>query len=120
MKKSIVLLPGDGIGPEVTAAVTHVLKECAREFHHDFQFADHPVGGSAIDLTGTPLPNATVDACRKADAIFLGRSRRSEVGYASRRQAPGKWSARSSSGHGTFRQCSAGETPRAPAGHVAT
>ncbi len=72
MKKSIVLLPGDGIGPEVTAAVTHVLKECAREFHHDFQFADHPVGGSAIDLTGTPLPNATVDACRKADAIFLG------------------------------------------------
>jgi len=72
MKKSIVLLPGDGIGPEVTAAVTNVLRECAREFNHDFQFEDHPVGGSAIDLTGTPLPNATIDACRKADAVFLG------------------------------------------------
>src|ERR1700745_1019445 len=72
MKKSIVLLPGDGIGPEVTAAAASVLKECAREFHHDFQFEEHPVGGTAIDVTGTPLPNATMDACRAADAVFLG------------------------------------------------
>jgi 3-isopropylmalate dehydrogenase len=72
MKKSIVLLPGDGIGPEVAAAAANVLKECAREFHHDFQFEEHLVGGAAIDLTGTPLPNATIDACRKADAVFLG------------------------------------------------
>jgi 3-isopropylmalate dehydrogenase len=72
MKKSIVLLPGDGIGPEVTAAAASVLKECAREFHHDFQFEEYPVGGSAIDVTGTPLPNSTIDACRKADAVFLG------------------------------------------------
>jgi 3-isopropylmalate dehydrogenase len=72
MKKSIVLLPGDGIGPEVTAAAANVLKECAREFHHDFQFEEHPVGGMAIDVTGAPLPNATIDACRKADAVFLG------------------------------------------------
>src|SRR5437762_11201744 len=72
MKKSIVLLPGDGIGPEVTAAAANVLKECAREFHHDFQFEEHLVGGSAIDLTNTPLPNATIDGCRKADAVFLG------------------------------------------------
>src|SRR5438876_4202117 len=72
MKKSIVLLPGDGIGPEVTVAAANVLKECAREFHHQFEFQEHPVGGTAIDLTGTPLPNATIDACRKADAVFLG------------------------------------------------
>src|SRR5712672_3216054 len=72
MKKSIVLLPGDGIGPEVTAAAANVLRECAREFHHQFEFQEHPVGGAAIDLTSTPLPNATIDACRKADAVFLG------------------------------------------------
>jgi 3-isopropylmalate dehydrogenase len=72
MKKTIVLLAGDGIGPEVTAAAANVLKECAREFHHQFEFQEHPVGGAAIDLTGTPLPNATIDACRKADAVFLG------------------------------------------------
>src|SRR5499427_344988 len=72
MKKTIVLLPGDGIGPEVTAAAATVLRACAREFHHDFQFQEHPIGGSAIDLTGVPLPNATIDACRGADGVFLG------------------------------------------------
>jgi 3-isopropylmalate dehydrogenase len=72
MKKTIVVLPGDGIGPEVTAAAANVLKECAREFHHQFEFQEYPVGGAAIDLTGTPLPNATIDACRQADAVFLG------------------------------------------------
>src|SRR5499425_3587464 len=72
MKKTIVLLAGDGIGPEVTAAAATVLKECAREFHHQFEFQEHPVGGAAIDVTGTPLPNATIDAARKADAVFLG------------------------------------------------
>ena len=72
MKKSIVLLPGDGIGPEVTAAAANVLRECAREFHHQFEFQEHSVGGAAIDLTSTPLPNATIDACRKSDAVFLG------------------------------------------------
>src|SRR5215813_7603135 len=72
MKKTIVLLAGDGIGPEVAAAAANVLKECAREFHHQFEFEEHPVGGAAIDVTATPLPNATIDACRKADAVFLG------------------------------------------------
>src|SRR5262244_3341204 len=72
MKKTIVLLPGDGIGPEVTRAAAAVLRECAHEFHHQFEFDEHPVGGAGIDVTGTPLPNATLDACKKADAVFLG------------------------------------------------
>src|SRR6201981_539990 len=72
MKKSIVLLPGDGIGPEVTRAATAVLRESAQEFNHQFEFAEFPIGGAAIDAAGTPLPNKTLDACRKADAVFLG------------------------------------------------
>jgi len=72
LKKTIVLLPGDGIGPEVTRSAANVLQECAREFQHQFTFVEMPVGGAAIDKTGTPLPNETLDACRKADAIFLG------------------------------------------------
>ena len=72
MKKTIVLLPGDGIGPEVTRAAATVLRECAHEFHHQFDFEEQPVGGAAIDVTATPLPNATLDACKKADAVFLG------------------------------------------------
>jgi 3-isopropylmalate dehydrogenase len=72
MKKTIVLLPGDGIGPEVTRAAITVLRETAHEFNHQFDFVEFPIGGAAIDAAGTPLPNATVDACRKADAVFLG------------------------------------------------
>src|SRR6202007_2729460 len=72
MKKTIVLLAGDGIGPEVTRAAVTVLREAAHEFHHQFEFAECPIGGAAIDAAGTPLPNATLDTCSKADAVFLG------------------------------------------------
>ena len=72
LKKKIVLLPGDGIGPEVTRAAANVLQECAREFQHQFELVEMPIGGAAIDKTGKPLPNETLDACRKADAVFLG------------------------------------------------
>lgn len=72
VKKTIVLLPGDGIGPEVTRAAASVLQECAREFQHQFAMVELPVGGAAIDKTGDPLPHETLEACRKADAVFLG------------------------------------------------
>src|SRR5438132_6903973 len=72
MKKTIVLLPGDGIGPEVTRAAAAVLRESAQEFNHQFDFMEFPIGGAAIDAAGTPLPNSTLDACHKADAVFLG------------------------------------------------
>lgn len=72
MKKAIVLLPGDGIGPEVTRAARTVLEDTAREFGHSFEIAEFPIGGAAIDATGDPLPAATLDACRRADAVFLG------------------------------------------------
>jgi 3-isopropylmalate dehydrogenase len=72
MKKTIVLLPGDGIGPEVTRAAATILRETAHEFNHQFDFIELPLGGAAIDAAGTPLPNETLDTCRKADAVFLG------------------------------------------------
>jgi 3-isopropylmalate dehydrogenase len=72
LKKKIVLLPGDGIGPEVTKAAASVLQECAREFQHQFEMIEMPIGGTAIDKTGNPLPAETLEACRKADAVFLG------------------------------------------------
>ncbi len=72
LKKRIVLLPGDGIGPEVARAAAHVLQECGREFQHQFEMIELPIGGAAIDKTGSPLPAETLEACRKADAVFLG------------------------------------------------
>jgi len=72
LSKTIVLLPGDGIGPEVIAAATAVLADCATEFHHRFTLREFPVGGAALDRAGAPLPPETLAACREADAILLG------------------------------------------------
>jgi 3-isopropylmalate dehydrogenase len=72
MKKTIALLAGDGIGPEVTRAAVTVLRETAHEFHHHFDFTEFPIGGAAIDAAGSPLSDATLDGCRNADAVFLG------------------------------------------------
>jgi 3-isopropylmalate dehydrogenase len=73
MKKAkLVVLPGDGIGPEVVAEARRVLERVAARFGHQFSFAEHLNGGVAIDQTGGPLPKETVAACREADAILLG------------------------------------------------
>lgn len=71
-KRTIVVLPGDGVGPEVTAEAVACLELVAAEFFHDFRFANHPVGGAALDACGVPLPPATLEACRRADAVLLG------------------------------------------------
>jgi 3-isopropylmalate dehydrogenase len=72
MRADIVVLPGDGIGPEVTAAAVAVLEAAGRRYGHSFQFQTRLIGGAAIDAEGTSLSDATLDACRKADAILLG------------------------------------------------
>jgi 3-isopropylmalate dehydrogenase len=72
MTARIVLLPGDGVGPEVTAAAERVLEEVASIRGHDFAFVAHPVGGAGLDEKGVPLPEETLAACKSADAVFLG------------------------------------------------
>jgi 3-isopropylmalate dehydrogenase len=69
---TIVLLPGDGIGPEVVAAARVVLDAVARRFDQRFDYVEALIGGAAIDATGTPLPDETVAACSTADAALLG------------------------------------------------
>jgi 3-isopropylmalate dehydrogenase len=72
LKANLVLLPGDGIGPEVIEQAHRVLKSVATEFGHQFDFQSMKIGGIAIDETGDPLPQSTIDACRTSDAILLG------------------------------------------------
>ena len=72
MKANIVLLGGDGIGPEVAASAHAVLHAIAQKFDYSFQFDEALVGGVAIDVTGQALPEATLDLCRDAHAVFLG------------------------------------------------
>ncbi len=72
MHKSIVLLPGDGIGPEVVAEARKTITAIAQRFGHDFLLEERALGGNAIDEFGDPLPQSTLAACRSADAVILG------------------------------------------------
>jgi 3-isopropylmalate dehydrogenase len=72
MTRNIVVLPGDGIGPEVTQEAVRVLKAVGRKFNHSFSFAEYPFGGASIDAHGKPLTDETLAACKASDAVLLG------------------------------------------------
>ncbi|MGE4293347.1 MAG: 3-isopropylmalate dehydrogenase [Desulfovibrio sp.] len=68
----ICVLAGDGIGPEIVAQALRVLEKIGERFGRSFEFTHALIGGCAIDATGGPLPQETVDKCRAADAVLLG------------------------------------------------
>ncbi|HEY4016560.1 MAG TPA: 3-isopropylmalate dehydrogenase [Polyangiaceae bacterium] len=68
----IAVLPGDGIGPEITTEATRVLGAAARRAGLSLELATAPMGGCAIDQTGAPLPPSTLDLCLRSDAVLLG------------------------------------------------
>ena len=72
MHATIVLLPGDGIGPEVTGAAERVLRAVADRFGHTFTLTSHLIGGAALHAGQPPLPDETREACLAADAVLLG------------------------------------------------
>jgi 3-isopropylmalate dehydrogenase len=72
IEASIVILGGDGIGPEVTREGVRVLEAIAQRYGHDFKFESHLIGGAAIDATQSALPAPTISACGTADAVLLG------------------------------------------------
>ena len=69
---TVVALPGDGIGPEVTAQATRVLAAVSRQLDLDLRIQEALIGGAALDRTGTPLPDETLKRCENADAVLLG------------------------------------------------
>jgi 3-isopropylmalate dehydrogenase len=72
MNKNIAVIEGDGIGPEVTQQSIKVLNAVAEQFGHQFQYEYVLMGACAIDKTGNPLPDETIDICLKSDAVLLG------------------------------------------------
>ncbi|MEK6283414.1 MAG: 3-isopropylmalate dehydrogenase [Acidobacteriota bacterium] len=68
----ITILPGDGIGPEVTAEAVRVLRAVAGIHGHRIEFNEGLIGGNAIVQTGSPLPSETLDTCLASDAVLLG------------------------------------------------
>jgi len=72
MKARIAVLPGDGIGTEVTSEAVKVLQAVAAGAGHEFAFESALVGGSAIDAVGSPLPDETLALCKRSDAVLFG------------------------------------------------
>jgi 3-isopropylmalate dehydrogenase len=72
LKSTILLLPGDGIGPEVVAAAAAVLRAIASSFNHQFDLQEAPIGGAALRRGLAPLPDETLEAARTSNAILLG------------------------------------------------
>lgn len=72
MAKKIVVIPGDGIGKEITDAAVAVLKKTAEKFSLDLEYEFKDAGGTAYDKFGVPLPDDTLDACKAADGVLFG------------------------------------------------
>ena len=72
MQAHLVVLPGDGIGPEVTACAVEVLQAVAKRFGHTFTMEQQLVGGASIDAHGTALSEDTLKVCQKSNAVLLG------------------------------------------------
>jgi 3-isopropylmalate dehydrogenase len=72
MNARIAVLAGDGVGKEIVPEAVKVLKAIGDKFHHRFEFHSAVVGGEAIDQTGVPLPQATLDLAKGSDAVLLG------------------------------------------------
>ncbi len=72
MQATIAILPGDGVGPEVTAEAQKALLAVANRFGHSFEFTEGSIGGIAIDDTGNALPADTVKLCQTSNAVLLG------------------------------------------------
>lgn len=72
MKKTVALLPGDGIGPEIIAAACYVLEAVSKKYGHSFAYREGLIGHAAIEKTGNPFPSETEKLCKEADAILFG------------------------------------------------
>ena len=72
MNLKILILPGDGIGVEVTSAAVEVLHAMAKKFGHTLELSEGLIGGIAIHKTGTPLPKDTLDKALAANATLMG------------------------------------------------
>lgn len=72
MNYNIAVVPGDGIGPEVTEQALKILEKVGAKYHHNFSYMSVDAGGAAIDKYGKCLPKETVDICKNSDAVLLG------------------------------------------------
>jgi 3-isopropylmalate dehydrogenase len=88
MRFKLTVLPGDGVGPEVAHEAVRILQALCHFFDCEFVCEEKPIGGAAIRTHGTPLPESTLAACLKSDAVFLGAVGAPEFDHLPRPQKP--------------------------------
>jgi 3-isopropylmalate dehydrogenase len=88
MRFKLTVLPGDGVGPEVTREALRVLRALSHFSDCEFVCEEKSIGGAAIRAHSTPLPESTLDACLKSDAVFLGAVGATEYDHLPRQQKP--------------------------------
>lgn len=94
MEFNIAVIKGDGIGPSVVDQALLTLDRVGEIYGHKFNYTEVLAGGCAIDATGRPLPQETIDVCKNSDAVLLGARRRSEMGRTAQRQSSGESASR--------------------------
>ncbi len=72
MNFNIALIKGDGVGPEIVGSAVKVLEVIGEKYGHSFNFTEYLAGGAAIDATGKPLPQETIDGCKASDSVLFG------------------------------------------------
>ncbi len=113
--RKLLLLPGDGIGPEVMRQVGRVVEWYDRRHLASFDVSEDLVGGCAIDKDGTPLTDATMRRAMEADAVLLGAVGGPKWDRLPFAQKPERGAAAAAKGHGPVRQSAAGAgVPAAP------
>ena len=109
MNFRILVLPGDGVGPEVTAEAVKVMEAVGRRFGHAFDLSTGSVGGAAIDELGTALPDETMARCQDTDAVLFGAVGGPKWDDPQAKVRPRGWDPRHQEGSRTIRQPAAGE-----------
>ncbi|HMC30038.1 MAG TPA: isocitrate/isopropylmalate family dehydrogenase, partial [Candidatus Angelobacter sp.] len=88
MRFKLTVLPGDGVGPEVAREAVRILRALGHFSDCEFICEEKPIGGAAIRAHGTPLPESTLEACLKSDAVFLGAVGAPEFDHLPTQQKP--------------------------------
>ena len=110
MSKQILILPGDGIGPEIMAEAVKVLSLASDKYNLGFELSFDDLGGAAIDRYGVPLADETLDRAKAADAILLGAVGGPKWDAIDPAIRPERWPVENSLAVGAVRQLASGDS----------
>ena len=116
MKLNVMLLPGDGVGPEVVEQAVRILEAVGMKFNHQFSFESGLIGGCSIDQYGVSLTDETVEKCKRSSAVLMGAVGGPKWDDPSAKDRPERGLAEHTKGAGCVCQSKASERASCPDG----